>query len=270
MPDERDAARIATLLEFPDVHPYKKWSGSHWRLVALADLGAHPSPDELAKGVGQVLDWLAPPGGVGTRRLRNGLPLRHASMEGNAIYACTTLGVRDARIRVLVDRLLEDQWPDGGWNCSPNASGRRSSFHESVTPAIGLATYGRETGDDGAVAAARRTAELLLDHELFRKSSTGTPIHPSFVDLHYPPYWHYDVLQGLVLCSHLGLLGDRRASAALDLLESRRDEQGRYPGRSWESSTNKDVIRWGGGRRNDVLARRADAVLRAAGRLAQA
>jgi hypothetical protein len=267
MPDERDAARIATLLEFPDGHPYKKWTGSHWRLVALADLGAQPSEPELAKGVSQVLGWLAPVGGVERRTLRNGMPLRHASQEGNAIYACTTLAVRDERVRVLVDRLLEDQWPDGGWNCSPRASGRRSSFHESVTPAIGLAAHASATGDARADAAARRTAELLLDHGLYKRRSTGEPIHPSFTDLHYPPYWHYDVLQGLVLCLRLGVLDDPRAQDALDLLESRRDGEGRYPGRSWVSSANKDVIRWGGSLRNDMLDRRADSVLVAAGRL---
>jgi hypothetical protein len=267
--DQRDADRIATLLDFPDAHPYKKWWGSHWRLVALADLGPQPSPSELEKGVGQVLGWLVDEP-HDQRRLRNGMPLRHASQEGNAVYACVRLGVDDARVAVMVETLLDCQWPDGGWNCSPNASGRRSSFHESVTPAIGLAVYGTERGDERALAASRRTAELLLDHGLFKRASIGEPIHPSFVDLHYPPYWHYDLLQGLVLCAHLDLLDDPRGQDALDLLESRRDGEGRYPSRSWVSSTNKDVIRWGGSLRNDVLARRADAVLRAAGRLPQA
>ena len=136
-----------------------------------------------------------------------------------------------------------------------------------MTPAIGLAVYGAERADERALAAARRTAELLLDHDLFRRRTTGAPIHPSFVDLHYPPYWHYDVLQGLVLCAHLGLLDDPRAQDALDLVEGRRLPGGGYPSRSWASSANKDVIRWGSGANNDVLSRRADAVLRAAGRL---
>jgi hypothetical protein len=266
MSDERDAERIATLLDFPDAHPYKKWWGSHWRLVALADLGARARPSALGKGVGQVLGWLVDEP-RDDRQLRNGMPLRHASQEGNAVYACTRLGVDDDRVPVLVDLLLESQWPDGGWNCSPRASGRRSSFHESVTPAIGLAVYGAEHADERAPAAARRTAELLLDHDLFRRRTTGAPIHPSFVDLHYPPYWHYDVLQGLVLCAHLGLLDDPRAQDALDLVESRRLPGGGYHCRSWASSANKDVIRWGSGANNDVLSRRADAVLRAAGRI---
>lgn len=152
MPDPRDAQRTATLLEFPDAHPYQKWWGSHWRLVALADLGAQPPPSALDKGVGQVLGRL-----VGehreVRRLRNGVPLRHASQEGNAVYACVRLGVDDDRVERLVETLLESQWPDGGWNCSPNASGRRSSLHESVTPAIGLAVYDAERDDEVALAA---------------------------------------------------------------------------------------------------------------------
>ena len=44
---EDDAARILdgrivrTLLNGPeDVHPYKKWTGAHWRLVSLVELSA--------------------------------------------------------------------------------------------------------------------------------------------------------------------------------------------------------------------------------------
>ena len=57
-------------------------------------------------------------------------------------------------------------------NCDRNATGRRSSFHESLIPMHGLYEYGEH-------AAASRTAELLLDHRLFRSKTTGEPIHES-------------------------------------------------------------------------------------------
>ena len=38
---------------------------------------------------------------------------------------------------------------------------------------------------------------------------------------HYPPYWHYDVLQALLVLSRLGAeAGDPRAGEALELLYS--------------------------------------------------
>ena len=64
--------------------------------------------------------------------------------------------------------LIAWQWPDGGWNCDPAATGRRSSFHESLAPAWGLHEYGQATGDPAARDAASRTAGLFLAHRIGR------------------------------------------------------------------------------------------------------
>ena len=137
------------------------------------------------------------------------------------MYAFSRLGfAHHPSTHRLVQALIEWQWPDGGWNCDRHRTAHRSSFHESVTPALGLATYARQTGDAAALAAAQRTAELLFQHRLFRVHGTGKPIHPSWTKVHYPPYWHYDVLQGLRLLHAVNRLDDQRANDALDLLQS--------------------------------------------------
>ncbi len=43
-----------------------------------------------------------------------------------------------------------------------------------------------------------------------------------FDQLHYPCYWHYDILFGLKVISEGGGLDDPRCVQALDLLESKR------------------------------------------------
>lgn len=97
----------------------------------------------------------------------NGLVLRHASIEGNAIAVCVRLGrVRDSEVEALVERLLDSQWPDGGWNCDSNAKGTVSSSYETVTPMWGLSEYARATGDTDARLAAERAAELFLERRL--------------------------------------------------------------------------------------------------------
>ena len=56
---------------------------------------------------------VTPPSRSGERR-----PRRHASMEGNAVYAFSRLGFADHPCtRRLVEALIAWQWPDGGWNC---------------------------------------------------------------------------------------------------------------------------------------------------------
>jgi hypothetical protein len=245
---------VPALLAFPRGHPYAKWNGTHWRLVEIADAGVPVPRSRLEPGVESELAWLLP-GLAPDRVLRlGGRARRHGSIEGNAVYALSRLGyASDDRTAQLVDALLDWQWPDGGWNCDRHPEARHSSFHESAIPALGLATYAAATGDAVARRAAERTAELLLEHRLFRSTSTQEAIHPSWIVLHYPSYWHYDVLIGLRLLAVAGRLGDPRASDAVDILEQARHDDGRFSGRSWSSGRQPAAVDWGHGRENLLL-----------------
>lgn len=274
-----DGPIISALLDFPEpkVTPYRKWFGLHWRLVSLADFDLPVDrPDvrqRLDDGIDRELAWIANPQHLDAVRQIDGLYRADASMEGNALYAASRFGhASDERARRLVEKLLEWQWPDGGWNCDRASSGFRSSFHESWATAIGLATYHHATGYADALAAARRTGELLLDHRIFRRLADGKPIHSSFTALHWPAYWHYDVLAGLRVLHATGMLADPRATDALDLLESKRHPDGRLQanGSWWQagrhSSSPVDVIDWGKGLPSEVLTLHALRILKAAGR----
>ena len=256
---------VDELLQFPDVHPYRKYCGTHWRLVELADLDTPIPPLRLQAGIDQEVVWLLSTVDEAPRRSGDRLPRRHASIEGNAVYAFSRLGfAHHPSTRRLAEALIEWQWPDGGWNCDRHRTAHRSSFHESVTPAIGLAIYAHQTGDASALAAAVRTAELLLQHRLFRVHGTGEPIHASWTKLHYPPYWHYDVLQGLRLLCAVDRLDDPRASDALDLLVSSCRRDGTFSGPQW--SSKKQLALLDRGTYSQMLTRRAQEILEASGR----
>ena len=95
------------------VHPYRKWTGAHWRLVSLAELAIRLGEPRAAAAADHVLAWLASP----ARRVQviGGLARPHASIEGNALAACCRLGLAaDPRVRSLAGSLIAWQWPDGG------------------------------------------------------------------------------------------------------------------------------------------------------------
>ena len=275
---------VSTLLDFTHESkkdPYRKWWGLHWRLVSLAYFALPLDRKEVRARIDDAieieLDWIANPRRLeAPQRLRDdGLYLSDASMEGNGLYAASRLGhADDSRVGPLVDALLKWQWPDGGWNCDGASSGYRSSFHESWATAIGLASYHHATGNVDALAAARRTAELLLEHRLFRTLKDDKPIHSSFVTLHWPQYWHYDYLGGLRVLNAVDskLLRDPRAKDALDLLQSKQHPDGLFQaGRAWwqrpsNATSPVDVIDWGKGRPSEMLTLQALAILNAAGR----
>jgi hypothetical protein len=266
------APLVRALLRDRRTHPYKKWEGAHWRLVSLVELGIPAGEPRAIAAANTVLDWLTGPGHRRGIKVIAGLTRTCASKEGNALAVCSRLGLADdARVELLARSLVEWQWPDGGWNCDVRASGRSSSFHESCAPMWGLHEYAEATGADWAREAANRAAEMFLSHRLFRSLRTGAVLREHYLELHYPPYWHYDILQGLLVLSRLGLARDPRAADALDELERRRGPDGKWSvdGRWWRrpgsAGSNVEVVDWGG-TENKLLTRNALHVLTAAGR----
>jgi hypothetical protein len=270
--DVLKGAKVQALLGGdPRKNPYSKYSGAHWRIVSMVELEVPAGEPRAMEAAEQVLQWIANP-----RRRKatvvNGLPRRCGSMEGNALAACCRLGLAgDPRVQWLVDGLLEWQWPDGGWNCDTKATGRRSSFHESHAPAWGLHEYYEATGDTTAREGAVRAGELFLEHRVFRRLSTGAPINRRWLLPSYPPYWHYDILQALLVLSRLGLAKDERAADALDELETQRQPDGRWHARlQWwrpaPANSSQDVVDWGHKGPSEMLTLNALRVLRAAGR----
>ena len=254
-------------------HPYTKWNGAFWVLATLADLGYPPGDESLVPLRDQVYGWLVsayheqrwvPP--------VDGRSRMHASQEANAVWSLLTLGLADEGVERLVGRLLATQWPDGGWNCDPRATGRTSAFGESLIPLRALALHARVTGSKRSHDAAARCAEVFLTRRLFRRRSDGSVIHPEFVDLHYPCYWRYDVLFGLKVMNEAGFLRDGRCSDALDLLESKRLPDGGWPaeGRFYGAGAGRrSLVDWGGANRrrsNPWVTADALGVLTAAGR----
>src|SRR5262249_27524287 len=165
----------AALLGDSTDHVYHKWRGAFWRLTALAELGV-PSGEHRALGLlDEVLAWLQalerrgyPPVVVA------GLHRAHACWHGNALSAAVELGrARDPMATDLARRLVEWQWPDGGWNCDRRPGARTSSVHESLGPLLGLAGYHRATGHAASSRAAQRAAEFFFERRPFRSRRSG-------------------------------------------------------------------------------------------------
>lgn len=253
-------------------HPYAKWDGSFWRVISLVELGVPAGEPAAVAAARNATAWVTGP----TRRARlvDGLVRQHAAAEGFMLAVHSRLGLAATPVAAeLAERLLTSQWPDGGWNCDPRRGARRSSFHESFAPAWGLWEYAEAIGDTDAKAAADRTTELVLDHRVAWSRRGGEPVHPSWVQLHWPSYWHYDVLAGLRLLARTGRIRDERAAAALDLLESRRRPDGRWrAGGSWwkspgKSGSNVEVVDWGRRGPSEMITLAALGLLQATGRL---
>lgn len=275
-----DGPRVRLLLggQRPDggfgVPAYAKWSGTHWRLIALVEL-AVPVDDRIRAAAEHELAWIG-----SSSRLRRARAAAIAgrfrwcgSQEGAALAVCSRIGMAgDERVAAMARALVAWQWPDGGWNCDVRPEAARSSFHESLKTMWGLFEYAEATGDRDAAAAAGRAADFFLRHRLFRSERTGEGFE-KLLRPHFPSYWHYDAPDALLRLAPMGRLGDPRAVEALDALEARRLQDGRWAagGRHWRppgsSGANVEVVDWGRRGPNPFVTLNALRVLRAAGRL---
>lgn len=259
----------------PPHHPYAKWYGGHWTLASLADMGYPPGDETLIPLREQELGWLL--GATHRQQIRaiQGRVRRCASQEGNAIYALLALGLADERVDALVLDLCRWQWPDGGWNCDKRPEASHSSFMESLIPMRALALHARLTGDPRSREATERAAEIFLKRQLFKRQNNGSVIDPNFVKLHYPCYWHYDILFGLKVLAEAGVIQDPRCQDALDRLEAKHLADGGFPAEARYYRTTGahtagySLVDWGGvnqKRTNQWVTVDALYVLRMAGR----
>jgi len=148
--------------------------------------------------------------------------------------------------------------------------------YETLLAMRGLAAYGQAHQDAAAEGAADRAAEVLLERRLLFRRSTGQLIRAEWAKLHYPVYWHYDLLAALKGIAEVGRIADERCQDGLDLLERKQLPSGgwaaeaRYYRGAGERRLHFDHVDWGGvdrRRMNEWVTADALAVLAAARRL---
>lgn len=190
-----------------------RWSAAAWNrgwnstmhvLMLLRDMGLDPACAEACRAVNLVRDRVTWKG--------CGPP----ECDGNAFFAgerepCINgqVGAVGAYfgqdVRGIIDRLLAEQLPDGGWNCEAANGSTRSSFNTTICVLEALLAYEHAAGASPKVIEARlRGQEYLLERRLFHRLSTGEAIERdrkggyAWTRFAFPVWWHYDVLRSRV------------------------------------------------------------------------
>src|SRR6185437_1694562 len=145
-----ERARVATegagarllALQAPD----GRWGGAAWNrgwdstmhvLSLLRELGLDPASDEARRAVGLVRDRVTWRGwdwdGTWRGTEFDGNPFFAGEVEpciNGQVAASGAYFGQD--VRGIVDRLLGEQLPDGGWNCEAANGAMRSSFNTTI------------------------------------------------------------------------------------------------------------------------------------------
>jgi hypothetical protein len=199
------------------------WTSTFYTLLELRDLGLNPTSERARQAIGVVRDNCTWGPEFGDSPFFEGEV--EPCINGRVLALGAYFGEASDR---LVDRLLGEQLADGGWNCEAPPS-KRSSFHSTICVLEGLLEYEKAKGATTAVTGARlRGQEYLLKRSMFRSLSNGRVIDPEWTQFSFPTRWHYDVLWGLDYLRRAGAVPDQRVAEAIDLVEKKRDESGRW------------------------------------------
>lgn len=211
-----------------------KWTCTTYTLLLLRDMGLPQDCPRAVQGTRVLLD----------RGLRFAESVRGKTKFPECLRRIDTcvagmwfsLGLyfdcENPRLAEIAEYLLDEQMPDGGWNCRRvRAGATHSSFHTTlnVLDGIRIAISCRIGPVAKLKAAEARAIEFMLMHHMYISDRTGKIIKDAFTQFSFPPRWHYDVLRGLDYLRSACINGDKRLREAYALLNSHRLSDGRWP-----------------------------------------
>ena len=221
-----------------------RWGGAAWNrgwnstmhvLMLLHDMGLEPASDQARHAVRRVRDYVTWKG-CGPREC-DGNPFFAGEVEPCINGQVGAVGAYfNQDVRGIIDRLVSEQLPDGGWNCEAANGSTHSSFNTTICVLEALLEYELQFESIPEITTARlRGQEYLVERRLFRRLSTGNVVSAcrksgaAFTCFAFPTWWHYDVLRGLEYLRSASVAPDPRVAEAIELVKSKREGDGRWP-----------------------------------------
>jgi len=219
--------------------PNGQWGGRPWSqdwtdtfhvLELLRRFGLDPKSEQARRAIGLVrenITWRDPEFETPWANNRFFQGEVEPCINGNVVATGAYFGVD---MVPLVERLLGEQLPDGGWNCEVENGATVSSLGTTINVVEALLDHERALGGSAEARAARqRGEEYMLERRLFRRKSTGEVIDPSWLQFSFPTWYFYDILRGLDHLREAGGKPDERVAEAITVVEGNRDSDGRWP-----------------------------------------
>jgi len=201
---------------------YGNYATTHFVLAYLAELGFDRSDPRVAKAAERYLSLQAPDGDF----------LGHFScLYGYNIRTYILLGYRgDPRVQNSIDLMLTTERGDGGYLCDMHADKyktkeAKSCIRGSTKTLLAFA----ELPEYQDHPRCKQLVDYFLGRGgIYKRGQPGVPVNHDVQRTTFPIVWRAGLTEILYALSRMGYGKDARLAGAWDLLESKRDEQGRY------------------------------------------
>jgi hypothetical protein len=239
-----------------------KWTSTTYTTLLLRRLGLDPRNAQAQKGCQVLLDGgFCHDGGINYVR-----SIKHSEtcITGMVLSILAYFGYQDDRVETIVEHLLDQQMPDGGWNCQSYKGATHSSFHTTINVLEGLREYEKRQPEhaQNLIKSQKRGCEFLLVHKLFRSHRTGEIVDPRMTRFSFPPRWRYDIMRALDYFRDCHAPRDDRCRDAIKLVKKKQQKTGlwrlqsRHPGKTffeleqpgkpsrWNTLRALRILRW--------------------------
>jgi len=208
----------------------RKWISSHYTLLDLRYLEIEPVAPIL-ETINLILkNNKHSDGSINESRIpRSG----DVCVNGMFLNYASFFGIPEKDLKSIIDYLLDNTMPDGGFNCAAQRSGSiHSSMHTTISVLEGIWEYfkaGYQYRCEALKEAQQDAEEFLLMHRLFKSDKTSEVIDKKWTMLSFPSRWRYDILRALLFFADSGTPYDPRMEDAMKILLSKRRKDGTWP-----------------------------------------
>jgi hypothetical protein len=207
-----------------------KWISTHYTLLDLRHLCLDPGNEEARESIDLILeDEKGIDGGINPFG-----QIVHADVCVNGMFLnyASYFGAKEGKMNSVIDFLISQKMPDGGFNCMLNRSGaKHSSLHSTLSVLEGFHEYlksGYEYRAKEIMELMGSSTEFILQHQLYKSDRTGNIINKAFLKFPFPGRWKYDVLRCMDYFQNSNTDWDPRMSSAYEYILSKRNKKGTW------------------------------------------
>lgn len=208
-----------------------KWTSSHYTLLDLKNLSISPNIKEIKETIAKIIsEHKEKDGGINPAVSTD---KSDVCVNGMFLNYASYFETPQQELKSIVDFIISQQLPDGGFNCESNIIGaKHSSLHSTISLMEGINEYAKNNYKYKMNALCKMEAEameFILQHRLFKSDKTGELIDPKMLMLSWPSRWRYDILRALDYFHYSGRKSDIRMDDALSVLLKKQRKDGTWP-----------------------------------------